>query len=90
TLDLAILWRLHRVQPGRLNTMKSASGGHFCFAKTGHYRFAATNVLRIRIVMSNIGDGGAENPQRRKQSCACVDMKMPLGCSYGKRPVVPS
>ncbi|MEM5428112.1 hypothetical protein, partial [Cupriavidus oxalaticus] len=53
TLDLAILWRLHRVQPGRLNTMKSASGGHFCFAKTGHYRFAATTFLRIIYLMLN-------------------------------------
>ncbi|SOZ75399.1 hypothetical protein CBM2613_U40015 [Cupriavidus taiwanensis] len=25
TLDLAILWRLHRVQPGRLTTMKGAT-----------------------------------------------------------------
>ncbi|MEM5433641.1 hypothetical protein, partial [Cupriavidus oxalaticus] len=29
--------------------MKSASGGHFCFAKTGHYRFAATNVVQAKL-----------------------------------------
>ncbi|MEM5432071.1 hypothetical protein, partial [Cupriavidus oxalaticus] len=70
TLDLAILWRLHRVQPGRLNTMKSASGGHFCFAKTGHYRFAATSLIRIMYIMLNhcrslLGQG-APHPANRE------------------------